>query len=98
MGNVGLYPMAIKAIAAFELAGQGDPARVVRMAAAAERLFDDLGGQLAVMARFGDPMGQARELLGSDEYTRAVEEGDALSVDEAVAYALESRTEVTSNG
>ncbi len=98
MGNVGLYPMAIKAIAAFELAGRGDPARVVRMAAAAERLFDDLGGQLAVMARFGDPMGQARELLGSDEYTRAVEEGDALSVDEAVAYALESRTEVTSNG
>jgi hypothetical protein len=61
------------------------------LAAAAERLFDELGGQLAVMARFGDPMGQAREMLSDEEWTRAAEEGHALSVDEAVAYALESR-------
>jgi predicted ATPase/class 3 adenylate cyclase len=98
MGNVGLYPMAIKAIAAFELADKKDPERVVMLAAAAERLFDELGGQLAVMARFGDPLNDARQRLSAEEHERAVAEGRAMSADEAVAYALASSKEVSSDG
>jgi hypothetical protein len=89
MGSVGLYPMAQKAIAAFELAAQGDPQRVVRLAAAAERAFEELGGQLQLMSRFGDPLAEARGLLSEKEWTRAADEGRAMSLDEAVAYALE---------
>ncbi|HUG47267.1 MAG TPA: hypothetical protein VMP67_02530, partial [Candidatus Limnocylindria bacterium] len=89
VGNAGMYAMGAKAIAAFELAAGGDPRRVVRLASAADRLFDDLGGPLQMMALFGDPLEPARALLGEDDYARAAAEGRAMSPDEAVAYALQ---------
>jgi len=36
-----------------------------------------------------NPMEEARPLLAEDEYARAVEEGRAMSFDQAVAYVLE---------
>lgn len=88
MGNVGMLPWA-KLLAALELA-QGRPERAVRLAAIAARSVEELGGELpAALTGVGNAMEEARPLLAEDEYARAVEEGRAMSMDEAVAYALE---------
>jgi hypothetical protein len=38
----------------------------------------------------GDPLEDARQLLSADDYARGVEEGRAMTFEEAVAYALET--------
>jgi hypothetical protein len=40
------------------------------------------------LIRSGDPLEEARPLLSEYEYARAVEEGRAMTLEEAVAYAL----------
>jgi len=59
------------------------------LAAAVERYIEEFGGELTdVLARVGDPIEEARSLLSADEHARAVEEGRAMSVEEAVGYGL----------
>jgi predicted ATPase/class 3 adenylate cyclase len=88
VGNVGMLPW-LKLLAALELA-QGRPGRAVRLAAIAARAVEELGGELPeAVTGLGNPMEEARQLLAEDEYARAVEEGRAMTFDEAVAYALE---------
>jgi predicted ATPase/class 3 adenylate cyclase len=95
MGYVGLAPLALKFMARVELFfSGGDPRRAVRLAAAAERYFDEIGGQLAMLEPLGDPLGEARALLSEDEHARAMEEGLAMSLEVAVAYAMETRLDV----
>jgi hypothetical protein len=66
-----------------------EPRRAVRLEAAAQRLTEDVGGDLfQVFGQLGDPIEGARPLLGAEEHARAVEEGRTLSLDEQVAYAL----------
>jgi predicted ATPase len=89
IGNVGLYPMTFRFLAALELATAGDPVRAVRLAAASHRYVEELGGELPMMVRFGDPLEEARPLLSAEEHARAVEEGRTMPLDEVVGYALD---------
>jgi hypothetical protein len=74
--------------AALELS-LGRPERAARLAAVAERAVEDIGGELPA-AMIGDinPLEQARSLLPEDVFARAVEEGRAMTFDEAAACAL----------
>jgi tetratricopeptide (TPR) repeat protein len=86
--NVGMLPW-LKMLAALELA-QGRPERAVRLAAIAARAVEELGGELPeALTGVGNPLEEARALLDEDAYARAVQEGLAMTVDQAVAYALE---------
>lgn len=92
LGNLGRLPLAFKALAALELQA-GEPRRAVRLEAAARRLSDDIGGDLyQVFGQLGDPIEEARPLLGPEEHARAVDEGRTLGLDEQVAYALRPTT------
>jgi hypothetical protein len=42
-----------------------------------------------VLFPVGNPLEAARPLLAPDEYAEAVQEGRAMSVEEAVSYSLE---------
>ena len=60
-------------LAALELAA-GRPGRAVRLGAAAERYTEEIGGDLAdVFGDLGDPVEEARPLLGPDEHARAID-------------------------
>jgi hypothetical protein len=88
LGNLGRLPLAFKVLAALELQA-GEPRRAVRLEAAAQRLTEDIGGDLfQVFGQLGNPIEEARPLLGAEEHAKAVEEGRTLSLDEQVAYAL----------
>jgi predicted ATPase/class 3 adenylate cyclase len=91
IGNVVLYPMVFQFLAVLTLARGGDPGRAVRLAAAAGRFFIEIGGELPMVRRWGDPFEQARPLLTTEAYQRAEAEGRAMSLDEAVAYALDAQ-------
>jgi predicted ATPase/class 3 adenylate cyclase len=94
LGNLGRLPLALKVIAALELQA-GEPRRAVRLEAAAQRLSEDVGGDLfQVFGRLGDAIEEARPLLDPDEHARAVEEGRTGGLAEQVAYALR-REELT---
>ena len=89
LGGVGRYGAFFKVLAALELR-QRRPGRAVRLAAAAQRSSALIGGELAEsLLQAGDPLQESRVLLSAEEYARAVEEGRAMSLDEAVAFALE---------
>jgi tetratricopeptide (TPR) repeat protein len=89
LGNLGRLPLALKVLAALELQS-GEPYRAVRLEAAAQRLSEDVGGDLfQVFGRLGDPIEEARPLLPPDEHARAVGEGRTLGLDEQVAFALD---------
>lgn len=86
--NVGILPW-LKFGAKIELA-RGRPERAVRMAAAAQRSIEELGGELPVMITgVGDPLEDARPLLDADAFAVGVAEGRAMTLDRAIAYALE---------
>jgi predicted ATPase len=88
LGNLGRLPLALKLLAALELQA-GSPRRAVRLEAAAQRLSEDLGGDLfQVFGQLGDAIEDARPFLDPEEHARAVEEGRTLGLDEQVAYAL----------
>jgi predicted ATPase/class 3 adenylate cyclase len=87
-GNLGRLPLALKVAAALELQS-GRPRRAVRLEAAAERLSEEVGGDLyQVFGQLGDPIEEARALLSSEEHARAVEAGRTVDLAENVAYAL----------
>ena len=88
MENVGMLPY-MKMGAALELS-LGRPDRAVRLAAVAARAVEDIGGELPE-AMVGDvnPLEDVHGLLDEDVFARAVEEGRAMTFDEAAAYALE---------
>jgi predicted ATPase/class 3 adenylate cyclase len=89
MRYLGRIPSALKGLAQLQLM-LGRPGRAVRLAAAAARLTDELGGDVPDALIMGpDMVDETRALMTQDEHVRGVEEGRAMSVDEAVAYALE---------
>ena len=89
LGTLGRLPLGLKILAAVEL-GRGRPERAVRLAAAANRYNDEIGGELPdVIAQLGDPVEEARSLLSDAEHARAVAEGRGMSLEEQIAYALE---------
>ena len=88
LGNLGRLPLALKLLAALELQS-GEPRRAVRLEAAAERLSEDVGGDLyQVFGQLGDPIEEARPLLTAEEHARAVEEGRTLGLADQVAFAI----------
>jgi len=89
LGNVGRLPILFKALASLAL-GQGRVERAVRLGAAAERYNAEIGGELSdAFGALGDPVGEARPLLGAAEHARARDEGLSMGLEELVAYALE---------
>ncbi|MGH2489714.1 MAG: tetratricopeptide repeat protein, partial [Candidatus Limnocylindria bacterium] len=86
--NLGTLPW-FKFGAKLELA-RGSPERAAVLAAIAERSIEESGGELPVLITGGgDPLAEARALLPPDAYERAVAEGRAMTIDQAVAYVLE---------
>lgn len=89
LGTLGRLPLGLKILAAVELL-KGRPERAVRLGAAAERFNDEIGGELPdAIAQLGDPVEEARPLLGTAEHARAVTEGGSMSIEEQIAYALD---------
>ena len=89
LGNIGRHGPFAKLLAKLELAS-GRPERAVRLAAAAEKWTDILGGELPeALIQAGDPLEDTRALLTPEEHARGVEEGRAMTLDEAVAYSLD---------
>ena len=86
--NVGMAPY-LKMGAALELRlGRHD--RAARLAAAATRAVDEMGGELpSAMIGDIDPLDEVANLLSPDDFAQAVEDGRAMSFDEAMTYALE---------
>ncbi len=88
MGNVGRHGPVLKVLAAFELA-LGRPERAVRLAVASRKWVRELGGELPeTLTHAGDPLEASRSQLTAEEYDRGVEEGDSMTLQEAVAYAI----------
>jgi predicted ATPase/class 3 adenylate cyclase len=69
---------------------RGDVRRGARLAAAADRLRDEIGSQIT-FTELGreQPLARARRLMEPADLERAVGQGRELSADEAVALALE---------
>jgi len=89
IGNLGRLPILFKMLAALALA-QGRLERAVRLGAAAERFNEEIGGELSdVFGHLGDPVEEARPVLGPREHARASDEGRSMGLEELVAYALE---------
>jgi predicted ATPase/class 3 adenylate cyclase len=84
-GRTGFF----KLIALLELRN-GRPERAVTLAAAAERVKEQIGGELPeALARTGNPAEEARGQLDPEAFERAHSEGRRMTLDQAVAYALE---------
>jgi tetratricopeptide (TPR) repeat protein len=90
LGTLGRLPLGFKMLAAAEL-GMSRPERAVRLGAAAERLNDEIGGEVPdIIAQLGSPVEEARPLLDEALHARAVAEGRSMRLEELLAYALES--------
>jgi tetratricopeptide (TPR) repeat protein len=76
----------------FLVSHEGDHQRAARLLGASTRLKDEGGGvpPSFLLARFGDPEGDARRALGEAAYERARTEGYSMTPDEARAYALDA--------
>lgn len=87
MGHIGRHGPFLKLMASFELA-LGRPERAVRIAAASTRWVRELGGELPeALTQSGDPLVESRAHLTAEQYEQGVQEGTAMSLEEAVAYA-----------
>ncbi|MGH2614035.1 MAG: hypothetical protein ACRDJC_02250, partial [Thermomicrobiales bacterium] len=71
-------------------AATGEPARAARLFGAAAALRTQLGASLPANDRAFQQryIGEASERLGDDAFTQAWDEGEAMPLDEAIAYAL----------
>lgn len=80
--------LALEALATVALHA-GELERGVRLAAAGDRLREEMGGNIT-LGELGRerPLARARRLMRGEDLERAMEEGRALSVDEAVTRAL----------
>ena len=84
-------------LAGIELA-HGRPDRAVRLAAAAGLGSEALGGTVASQRDWigiADADPRAAALLPADEVARGLREGRAMSIDEAIAYALHETPDST---
>ena len=89
LGNIGRHGPFAKLLAKLELA-VGRPDRAVRLATAAEKWTEVLGGELPEALIGADNVVEdARPLLSPEEHARAVAEGQAMTLEEVVEYALE---------
>ncbi|MDQ3871124.1 MAG: AAA family ATPase, partial [Chloroflexota bacterium] len=89
MRDVGRAALGLKILAALELA-DGRPERAVRLAAASQKFNEEMGGGVPdALLLAGDPLAESRAVLAAEEHARGVQEGRAMSADEALAYALE---------
>jgi hypothetical protein len=72
---------------------EGQAERAIRIESAALRLFETIGVALPVAAygRFMDRLQLSRQTLSADEQARAQAEGQAMMLEQAVAYALAER-------
>ena len=87
IGHVGMLPW-VKVLAHLELR-RGNAERATRLAAIAERAVEEMGGELPdSMSGVGNPLAEARELLTEEQFDRARDEGRAMNIHQAVAYAL----------
>ena len=69
---------------------RGRAERAVTLAAAADRVKEQIGGELPeALIRTGDPAGEARGRLDPEAFERADAAGRRMTLDQAVAYALE---------
>jgi predicted ATPase/class 3 adenylate cyclase len=68
-----------------------EPHRAARLLGAADTLLELTGAALQIEDRppYERGIASAREQLGADEYEKAWQEGRAMSLEEAIAYALE---------
>ena len=74
------------------LAGaEGQHERAARLWAAGEDLRESIGGAPSAVMKLEDPTPAARQAIGSEAVDRAVAEGRAMDLDNAVAYALEAQ-------
>jgi hypothetical protein len=88
--------IALDAFASMAL-DRGAVERGSRLAAAADRLRHEIGSNIT----FGElgrepPLTRARQMMGPADLERAVEQGRELTVDQAVAMALEDAPAVKS--
>ncbi len=89
LDTVGWFGPGFKIFAAWENA-RGRYERAATLAAAAARYSEEFGGELPdSMMRIGDPMVESAQRLAPDVHERAVREGAAMSLDAAMAFALE---------
>jgi tetratricopeptide (TPR) repeat protein len=77
---------ALEMMAALE-SGLGRHERALRLVGAAEAINEATGGGHPPEALLGDPVDDAREAIGDEVTDRALAEGRAMSLDDAVAYA-----------
>jgi tetratricopeptide (TPR) repeat protein len=67
---------------------RGRPAGAMRLAGASETIKESVGGEAPPeLLDIGAPREQARKLLGEEEVQAAWDEGRAMSLEEALAYA-----------
>jgi len=87
MENVGMLPyLKLGAVIELQL---GRPERAARLAAAAARAVEDLGGELpAEMIGVADPLLAVRQQLDPDVFAREVRLGRAMSFAESLDFAL----------
>jgi predicted ATPase/class 3 adenylate cyclase len=89
LGDAASLTEPLQGLAAVEIA-TGDADRGVRLLAANDAIRARLGGgPPPEWLRLGDPLADARSRLGADAYQLAWEAGRSLTVDEAVALALD---------
>jgi predicted ATPase/transcriptional regulator with XRE-family HTH domain len=70
----------------------GNPARTVVLSWAARNVFDSIGAwQQKLETDFEKTMAACRAALGEAAFTDAVERGRAMTMEEAIAYALEEQ-------
>ena len=81
--------LALDAIASLSV-DQGDMDRGARLAAAADRLRQENGGNISLKELGREqPLTRVAEMTAPSDFVRTVEEGRRLTLDEAVAMALE---------
>lgn len=93
MARAAADPMALQAAIVglgFVASSEGRHERLARLWGVASRVRREAGGGIlrAIADRLGDPEGAARQVIGDAVFEQRRAEGEAMSVDEAVAYAL----------
>ena len=86
------YPLAIGlAFLSGPVAAQGDPTRAVQLLGASDALLDamGLGPERSDKAEIDHIMNAVREQLDAESFNAAWENGQAMSLEQAVAFALE---------
>jgi predicted ATPase/class 3 adenylate cyclase len=86
--NVSGLVWVLREMAALEI-DRGNMQRAVRLAGSSESLSKTLGGGVPLVAlNLEDPRGPARRMMSEGDVEKAWQQGAAMSLKEAVAYAL----------